>query len=164
VNTASPTKQDENGSVFLDHTGEVLEKAQHEFPADFVKVDGIYLPAKPTDGGFDYTDGDAEENYMHEAIRSARDCSSSSFELERYIKDWPSEYHFSRHRTNLLRPFPLQRYQRVLEIGAGCGAITRTGLCPPYGVPAVMNLDDLAAATQSCRLIRVWLSVGWSIP
>jgi hypothetical protein len=30
--------------------------------------------------------------------------------------------------------------------------------------PAEMNLDDLAAATQSRRLIRVWLSVGWSIP
>jgi SAM-dependent methyltransferase len=121
VKMPSPTKH----QILLDETDQPCEKSQHQFPDDFLKVEGIYLPARATDRSFDYSDGDAEENYMHQAIRSARDCSSASFELERSIKDWPSEYHFSRHRTNLLRPFPLHRYKRVLEIGAGCGAITR---------------------------------------
>ena len=41
------------------------------------------------------------------------------------ISDWPSLYHLSPYRANLLRPFtPLIR-GAVLEIGSGCGALTR---------------------------------------
>jgi SAM-dependent methyltransferase len=108
--------------VARDHTD---GNSRWQFPADFLKIDGVHVPAEAAERDFNYSDGDDVENHIHEAILQARDCSSSSLELERFIKDWPSEYHFSRHRANLLRPFPLHQYKSVLEIGGGCGAITR---------------------------------------
>ncbi|WP_071987800.1 methyltransferase [Pantoea sp. Sc1] len=49
-----------------------------------------------------------------------------SQELAGYIKDWPSQYHLTSKRSNLLRPFGKSfKGKRVLEIGCGCGAITR---------------------------------------
>ena len=40
--------------------------------------------------------------------------------------DWPSEYHLSADRANLLRPFEeALRGSEILEMGCGCGAITR---------------------------------------
>jgi SAM-dependent methyltransferase len=100
-------------------------KSRWQFPGDFLKIDNIYLPVEAADRDFEYSDGDDAESYVHQAIRRAGDCSSTSLELERHTKDWPSAYHLSRQRTNLLRPFPLRQYPNVLEIGAGCGAITR---------------------------------------
>jgi SAM-dependent methyltransferase len=105
--------------------GHTCRKSPWHFPADFLKTDGIHVPVEAAERDFDYSDGGDAESHIHQAIRHARDCSSSSLELEGYIKDWPSEYHLSRHRANLLRPFPLHQYKSVLEIGGGCGAITR---------------------------------------
>ena len=51
--------------------------------------------------------------------------SSESFELERSIRDWSSEYHLTRKRAQLLKHFAFDPDQSVLEIGSGCGAITR---------------------------------------
>ncbi|MET0244490.1 MAG: glycosyltransferase, partial [Flavitalea sp.] len=43
-----------------------------------------------------------------------------------YIKDWPTKYHLSPQRPDLLRPFEEAfRDRSILEIGCGCGAITR---------------------------------------
>ena len=39
--------------------------------------------------------------------------------------DWPTTYHLHPTRANLLRPFSQLLKARVLEIGAGCGALTR---------------------------------------
>lgn len=95
------------------------------FPDDFVEQDGLFRPARAAASAFDYTDGDAAEAEIHRVIRAAADRSSASFELERGIHDWPTEYHLSRARCNLLRPFDLAEYENALEIGSGCGAITR---------------------------------------
>ena len=72
-----------------------------------------------------YSDGDANEEAVLEALRSAHDRSSGSDELRAMIRDWPTEYHLSPERANLVRPFPVKPGDRVLELGAGCGAITR---------------------------------------
>jgi SAM-dependent methyltransferase/regulator of replication initiation timing len=48
-----------------------------------------------------------------------------SQELNAQITDWPSFYHLSRLRANLLRPVHDLLRGRILEIGAGCGAVTR---------------------------------------
>ena len=48
-------------------------------------------------------------------------------ELESHIKDWPSLYHFSAKRGNIFRALDfLSHNSKVLELGAGCGAITRS--------------------------------------
>jgi SAM-dependent methyltransferase len=74
---------------------------------------------------FSYSDGDASEKYLRKVFENAIDLSCTSVELEAHIKDWPSEYHLSRKRAQLLSGFIFDRSKRVLEVGCGCGAITR---------------------------------------
>ncbi|MGH7783104.1 MAG: class I SAM-dependent methyltransferase, partial [Candidatus Binatia bacterium] len=74
---------------------------------------------------FAYSDGVASEQYLGEVFGKASDLSSRSRELETHIKDWPSEYHLTRKRAQLLSGFQFERSLKVLEVGCGCGAITR---------------------------------------
>lgn len=74
---------------------------------------------------FAYTDGDSIEQRIAEIIRNSSDLSVQSSELERAITDWPSLYHLGRGRINLLLPFADRLGGDTLEIGCGCGAITR---------------------------------------
>lgn len=74
---------------------------------------------------FPYSEGPSSEKYLEAVFRSARDLSSNSYELEGRIRDWPSEYHLSRKRAQLLRGFRFDPSMRVLEVGCGCGTITR---------------------------------------
>ena len=75
--------------------------------------------------GIAYSDGDALEKGLLATLGQCRDISSSSEQLRGHIRDWPSEYHFSPVRHNLLRPFAIGSATRVLELGCGCGAMTR---------------------------------------
>jgi glycosyltransferase involved in cell wall biosynthesis/SAM-dependent methyltransferase len=75
---------------------------------------------------FDYSDGEEQERYMLEALRDVGDVSTASSELAAKVRDWPSLYHLSPRRGNIVRPFrDWFKGRRVLEIGCGCGAITR---------------------------------------
>ncbi|MCL2594361.1 MAG: methyltransferase domain-containing protein, partial [Promicromonosporaceae bacterium] len=84
------------------------------------------LWAKPKAEAFGYNDGDEFEEWVAGAIREAADVSTQSTELETYVRDWPSLYHLSRRRANLLRPILDTIAGPVLEVGPGMGAITRT--------------------------------------
>jgi glycosyltransferase involved in cell wall biosynthesis/GT2 family glycosyltransferase/SAM-dependent methyltransferase len=75
--------------------------------------------------GFAYSDGDAAEEGIFDAVRSARDVSRASDELPQRIRDWPGEYHLSPVRGNIMAPFRIGKGARVLELGCGMGAITR---------------------------------------
>ena len=80
----------------------------------------------PDFSGIAYNDGDEIENRIATIVNSSRDVSVFSEELHAKITDWPSTYHLSFKRSNLLRPFKERlSHADVLEIGAGCGAITR---------------------------------------
>ena len=72
-----------------------------------------------------YSDGEDIESRILKIVAKAKDLSSLSVELRSHITDWPSHYHLSPLRSNLLRPIQDQLTGRILEIGAGCGAITR---------------------------------------
>jgi GT2 family glycosyltransferase/2-polyprenyl-3-methyl-5-hydroxy-6-metoxy-1,4-benzoquinol methylase len=75
---------------------------------------------------FQYSDGDEVEQRIAMAIESSDDRSVHSPELRKHQTDWPSIYHLSAARANLVRPLaPMLNGANVLEIGAGCGAITR---------------------------------------
>ncbi len=84
---------------------------------------GVWV--RPGAQPFAYTDGLESEAYMEKVLAAAQDLSSGSAELAARIKDWPSEYHLSPARTQLLKGFNYDRSNRVLEVGCGCGAITR---------------------------------------
>jgi len=70
---------------------------------------------------------DGSESYISEILSSIKNLSSQSNEYNQYIKDWPSRYHLSKNRTTLLEGVQevLDKNAWILEIGAGCGAITR---------------------------------------
>ncbi|MFP3543369.1 class I SAM-dependent methyltransferase [Rhizobium sp. SIMBA_035] len=76
-------------------------------------------------GAFRYNDGDASETRILNIMQSATDTSLFSKELAGAISDWPSNYHLSPIRANLFRPIKHMLRGPILEIGAGCGAITR---------------------------------------
>lgn len=97
-------------------------------PAERYLRDGRMGPWLRRDAGptFGYTDGEAFERDLLEFLDRTDDRSVLSSALLREVGDWPRRYHLSPRRANLLRPLePFLRGKRVLEIGAGCGAITR---------------------------------------
>ncbi len=74
---------------------------------------------------FGYSEGTQSEEYLEQVFRGVKDLSTLSTELEGHIKDWSSEYHLTRKRAQLLSGFEFDRTLKVLEVGCGCGAITR---------------------------------------
>jgi SAM-dependent methyltransferase len=89
-----------------------------------ISKDGIYF-AKDFES-IKYNDGDEHEKYIDYVFSDAANLHSDSDDLKKYIKDWPSRYHLSKERINLIKPFEgLIRDKKVLEIGSGFGAITR---------------------------------------
>lgn len=75
--------------------------------------------------GIPYSDGDEPEQRISDIVAKAKDLSPLSLDLARYCTDWTSRYHLSSVRANILRPFTALLRGDILEIGAGCGAITR---------------------------------------
>lgn len=73
--------------------------------------------------GIGYKDG--SEAKLNRVLDVVKDRSTFSEDFLPHMSDWPSEYHFSRKRHLVLRPFNIKRGDKVLELGAGCGAITR---------------------------------------
>lgn len=80
---------------------------------------GVRLLGEPVS----YLDG--SEEYVAEVLGAVSDRSEGSDELAAAVRDWPSRYHFSRQRANLLRPLRLEEGTRVLDVGAGTGALAR---------------------------------------
>lgn len=71
-----------------------------------------------------YSDGDIENEILY-ALREADDVSSdASIAISRQRQSWAFEYHLSRDRANIVRHLDLAG-KRVLEIGAGMGAVSR---------------------------------------
>ncbi|MBN1227720.1 MAG: glycosyltransferase [Deltaproteobacteria bacterium] len=84
---------------------------------------GVWVAKSQND--FDYSDGDKAESYIYHSLKTSGDVSCSSDELALRIKDWPSEYHLSPSRHNLLIPLQIEQGTKILELGCGMGAITR---------------------------------------
>jgi SAM-dependent methyltransferase len=71
------------------------------------------------DGHDNYSDGDIEE----EILRIAR-YGENVLDVLRKDNRWPLLYHLSPQRRNLLEWYPFAPEASLLEIGAGCGALT----------------------------------------
>ncbi|HER62908.1 MAG TPA: class I SAM-dependent methyltransferase, partial [Desulfobacteraceae bacterium] len=110
---------------------------------------GYGLWSRSIDQSIDYSDGDAAENTLMEILRGTRDRSSYSLELEAAIYDWISEYHLSSERANIYRFLDLEGVQNGLELGAGCGAITR------YLGELGMSLDAVEGNRRRAEICRL---------
>lgn len=97
----------------------------------------------------DYTDGDAKEAEVRRVIENARDLSCDSLELDRSWQEWALEYHLTSLRSNLLRGFDLVRASKVLEVGCGCGAITR------YLGEQGLQIDAIEGSMQRAETARL---------
>ena len=92
-------------------------------PYQYQEAHGIWR--RPDFTGIAYSDGTDVEGRLLEQLQSASDLSVLSVELKRLCVDWVSTYHLSCNRANILRPIGSLADRDVLEIGSGCGAITR---------------------------------------
>jgi len=96
------------------------------FPVGYTVQEGIYYPIANGGTVFNYSDGDEFEKHLYTLISQSRDKSLMSPELTSAIWNWPSRCHLSPARANILRPIePKLSNRTILELGAGCGAITR---------------------------------------
>lgn len=99
--------------TLLQNAGYVLDSTTH-----------VWL--NPSYKGIAYNDGDEIETRIFNIIKNAADISTLSTELRQHCTDWPSQYHLTSARANIMRPFEQTlKGANVLEIGAGCGAISR---------------------------------------
>ena len=85
----------------------------------------FHLFRRVTINEFAYSDGAETEARLLGVVSQARDRGTFSPELAGAINDWPSEYHLSRARHCLVRPLGIHAGDKVLELGCGCGAVTR---------------------------------------
>ncbi len=68
---------------------------------------------------------DGAEQAVLQMLREADDLRSDGTDLRTSAVGWAQRYHLDPARANILRCLDLPPTARVLEIGAGCGAITR---------------------------------------
>ena len=108
-----------------------------------------HLPGADVHNVFYYSDGDDQETYVMNVIASAADTSSTSAELESHIRDWSSEYHLTSKRAHLLRSLNLSGLDDVLELGCGCGAISR------YLAEQGMNVDAIEGSTRRATIAHL---------
>lgn len=108
---------------------------------------GALVCQSPNTPSFRYADG--AESLLHRLFTQQELQEEHLWKVYQW---WPLSYHLSPVRANLLRWIPWHRPNlRVLEVGAGCGAIT-SYLCR---VPAVQHIVAIEGAPQRAELIRL---------
>jgi len=92
---------------------------------DFVFDSALSIYVHPQKPPIDYSDGG--EEYLLNIFKNLKDIKSYDPELLTHIKDWASRYHLSLRRTNIMEAVAeiFNKDSDVLELGSGCGAITR---------------------------------------
>lgn len=92
---------------------------------NYKKSDKYNYYLKSDSKSISYSDGSDTEDRIYHLLKLVEDKSTLSDELVEKIVDWPTEYHFTWSRHCLLRPLNIKKEHSVLELGCGCGAITR---------------------------------------
>ncbi|MCR4589730.1 MAG: class I SAM-dependent methyltransferase [Lachnospiraceae bacterium] len=87
------------------------------------KIGGVILDLSDYPGEDLYSEGAAEDRLLELVKEHGKDEYNRVIALE---ERWSTLYHLSHLRGNIVDFFPIRKDQRVLEIGAGCGAVTGT--------------------------------------
>jgi SAM-dependent methyltransferase len=112
------------------------------------------------DVGSTYSDG--AEDAILELMRTGADLRSDSDELIGHAAGWAQRYHLDPDRANVLRALALPPDARVLEVGAGCGAISRYlgETCAVVDALEPVPARAAAAAARTADLPGVQVFVG----
>ncbi|MCI5480130.1 MAG: class I SAM-dependent methyltransferase, partial [Lachnospiraceae bacterium] len=92
-----------------------------------------------------YSDGNIEEELLN-----MLESGMTETEILEQKQDWAALYHLSPIRENLLAWYPFRKTDRILEIGAGCGAITGI-LCKKAGWVDAIELSERRARINSVK-------------
>ena len=105
-----------------DITREKTEKVDNTEKAGKIeKIGHVNLDLTCYSGEDKYSDGDIEDMLLE----VARDRSDAEYqEIIEESASWPILYHLSELRENIVEWLPIDKSMKVLEVGAGCGAIT----------------------------------------
>jgi putative transferase (TIGR04331 family) len=117
----------EHGGPYLKESTEALDsevQLKNQLSEFIRDTNRVYInPGNKTK--FNYSDGLDREDNVLKILRSVKDLSTFSEELHSSIHDWVTEYHFSRERHNLLRHIEFDPGWTILELGCGCGSMSR---------------------------------------
>lgn len=88
---------------------------------DYVMVGRVPLVLDYYSGNDEYSDGDIED-YLLSLVKMYGDIDYNSIIAAN--PSWPLFYHLSAFREDIIGWYPFSGNERVLEVGAGCGAVT----------------------------------------
>lgn len=111
------------------------------------KIGNIVLDLEYYSGKDLYSDGPVEEELL-EIARNYGEEELNHVIMER--KSWPVLYHFSHIRQNILEWLPIEKKDKVLEVGSGCGAITGV-LARKAGEVTCIDLSKMRSTINAYR-------------
>ena len=85
------------------------------------KIGGITIDDTCYPGKDLYCDGEIEDRIL-EIVKNHEPAGYGKIIEEE--RSWPVLYHLSHLRENIVNWIPVQKTDKVLEVGSGCGAIT----------------------------------------
>ena len=83
------------------------------------KIGKVRLNFTYYDGIDSYSDGDIEEELL-DIVKNNEDIEETIYQSNK----WPLIYHLSKQRQNILEWYDFKKEETLLEVGAGCGAIS----------------------------------------
>ena len=98
------------------------------------QIGNVVLDLMDYDSTDVYSDGPIEDEMLALSKDSTADKITETLNTKH---SWPVFYHFSPIRENILKWYPFTEQATVLEIGAGCGAVT--GALTEKGLQVVSN-------------------------
>ncbi len=116
----SPTVNENTAVQFAPNSGAAAITDGYQYHP----TEHYYYPQSQS--AFTYKDVGDTQSKLFNIMSQTEDRSVFSPGLMAHATDWPMHYHLTPLRANLLRPFSNQIAKgKTLELGAGCGAVTR---------------------------------------
>ena len=118
------------------------------------KIGNVTMNYEFYNGSDDYSDGDIE-NVLLDYVKSCMDSEGSSdydavMDILRKDNRWPVLYHLSPVRQNIIDWYDMKEGANVLEIGAGCGAVT-AAICRQAAKVTSVELSKRRALINAYR-------------